>query len=167
MTTKTYEVERKWLLANIPSACDNIEPIRITQAYLSGIRIRRANSKTYITVKSTGNLARLEWEKPIPRWVFEQLIVESKCVITKKRYVIRKNLPALTIDVFEGQLSGLVLLEAEWIAETTPDDAVNLALSYELPSIFTSATEVTHDQRFHNYCLAQNQTIPSSKDYPY
>lgn len=161
VTNSCYEVERKWVLSIRPEICQTIKPIDIVQAYLEGVRIRKAGDKYYITVKSHGDIARLEWEQETPKWVFEQLIAGADKIIQKQRFVVENTEPIVVVDVFGGSLSGLVLLEAEWLAGTNIESITLMASNYELPHWIKGAIEVTSDARFNNASLALCQTIPS------
>lgn len=118
------EIERKYLVAKLPDQLETYPCRLLEQGYLNTnpvVRIRRDNEKYELTYKSaglmsrqnitfllTGNLSSSSWQD---RWTSDQ----------KKRYVIPLS-SGLTaeLDIFEGDLAPLMLVEVEF---QTEDDA--------------------------------------------
>ena len=154
------EIERKWLVdpENIPYELSGLDSCRIEQHYITfspAIRIRSINcGEQYImTVKThpdgddSSPLAREEHEFPISAWDYEKLREEAKGVpVCKTRYfhVLPSGLKE-EIDVFGGDLSGLVFLEIEF-----PD----LASAEAYPDPDWVTRDVSDDGRYKNSSLA-------------
>lgn len=120
------EIERKFLLIHAPnfSLYENLGRVSsIRQGYVSKhdkgvVRIRQDNDDFIITVKGTGVLSREEHEINILFPMAELLF--SMCigsVIHKTRHRINHDGLVYEVDIFEGNLSGLVLLEIEFSSE--------------------------------------------------
>lgn len=156
------EIERKWLL---PRSFDllGVEGLeddyrRIRQGYILGdkdaeLRVRMMSggigpAECFITFKGTGDLCREEWEESIPESVFRALYAKTEGRrIDKIRYVAVDGANRFEIDVFKGDLEGLILLECEFGSEEA-------ARTVQLPKCFADAVDVTVDKRFKNKNLA-------------
>ncbi len=115
------ETERKFLVKNEFRHLA-VREIKITQAYLSidpqkTIRIRLADSKAFLTVKSRpqkNSITRNEWEVEIP--VNDAREMMSICLpgrIVKTRYLVPAGTHTFEIDVFHEKNEGLVVAEIE------------------------------------------------------
>ena len=144
------EIERKYLVKTLP---DNLEsyPCRfLEQGYLSTdpvVRVRQDNDKFELTYKSKGLMVREEYNLPLTKESYEHL--KSKAdgrIITKKRYMIPYAKYMIELDVFEGELSPLVLAEVEF-------DSEEEALSFEAPEWF--GEDVTLSTKYHNSNLSK------------
>ena len=152
------EIERKFLPASpsrLPtlSSCEKIEMV---QAYLNAspiLRIRKEGEDYFLTYKGKGMITREEYNLPLNADAFSHLL--AKCdgnTVTKTRY--RFPLPenntgeSLTaeIDIFSGQLEGLILIEVEF---STPKGAE----AFLPPAWF--GKEVSLDRRYHNISLSK------------
>lgn len=128
------EIERKFLVKNIPSALDNYKKRYIEQAYLCTsptVRVRRDNDDYYLTYKGKGFIVREEYNLPLTKESYEHLLSKADgIIITKTRYEIPAgNNLIIELDIFEGEYKGLVLAEVEFATE---EDAV----SYTPPEWF-------------------------------
>jgi len=92
----------------------------ITQAYLYNskdqtIRLRLKDAKAYLTIKGpTSGLTRKEYEYEIPYQEAEEMIMDLKLkVLKKRRYLIDFSNKMWEVDVFEGNLKGLIIAEIE------------------------------------------------------
>jgi CYTH domain-containing protein/8-oxo-dGTP pyrophosphatase MutT (NUDIX family) len=149
------EIERKWLVAEVPDEELRDAPSdAIAQGYLATgrdgdaeVRVRRRGGRSFITVKSTGGLERVEEELEIDARTFASLwpLTEGRRV-EKTRHLVPFGDATLEIDVYEGALDGLVVAEVEfgsrrdsaaftpptWVGEDVTEDerykARNLAL---------------------------------------
>lgn len=146
------EIERKFLVADLPDlAAARIEPIR--QGYLTAledsveIRVRQKGERYFLTTKSGAGLSRVEHEAQIDAKAFS-------CVwpATAARRVEKTRWTApltdgcqFELDIFDGALSGLKLVEVEFA------DA-QAAAAFVPPAWF--GREVTDDARFSNASLA-------------
>lgn len=125
--------------------------IEITQGYLSidpPIRVRVENFKdSFLTIKiKQAPGINLEFEEAIPLHIANLLMGAYKYhKIRKTRYKIK----GLEIDVFYGELAGLVLVEFE------QKDGVE----FEIPTGLL-IKEVTGDTQFENHHLCQLDKIP-------
>lgn len=152
-TAAGTEVERKFLVEQLPDDLDQYPSERIYQGYLAvdptgtQVRLRRRGYHTLLTIKSGKGLARAEEEFLIDGPRFERLwpATEGRRV-EKTRY----KLPlddglTLELDVFAGALEGLVMAEVEF-------DSVDEAHAFAPPAWLRP--EVTEDRRYGNASLA-------------
>ncbi|MGQ1785123.1 MULTISPECIES: CYTH domain-containing protein [unclassified Saccharicrinis] len=146
------EVERKFLVSDTPSFLNKIPYQPIRQGYIASedggneVRVREKGENHWLTVKSSGELTRIEVEIPISKAHFDQLwtLTEHRR-IEKHRHLINDEGRIIEIDVFQGSLEGLVLAEIEF-------DSIEKADSYAPPSWM--GKEVTYDANFKNRNLA-------------
>ena len=119
------EIERKFLVDH-SAWIKQVKPscIHITQAYLQNskeqtTRLRLRDAKAYLTIKGpTLGLTRNEYEYEIPFQEAEQMILDFKLkVLKKKRYLIDFSNKTWEVDVFHGNLKGLILAEIELESE--------------------------------------------------
>ena len=121
------EIERKFLVKYVPIHREKLTILEIEQNYLSinpEKRIRKIGDKYFLTEKGNGNLVRAEKEVSITEKEFSKLISLCKFdSIKKSRYLIPlgEELTA-EMDVYHGQLEGLVVVEVEF---ENIDDAFN------------------------------------------
>lgn len=113
------EIERKFLTKELPFDITAYPCKAITQAYLSfspTIRIRRSNADYILTVKGKGHLAREEFELSLSEEEYNRLSLKTEGTpVCKKRYLvpIEGNLTA-EVDIYEGELQGLMTTEVEF-----------------------------------------------------
>src|SRR3954454_11197913 len=150
------EIERKFLLEAVPDGLGPGE--RIEQGYLaidpsgSEVRVRRKGAKTLMTVKSGTGLVRGEEEWGVEPDRFERLwtLTEGRRVV-KTRHEVPLGELIVEVDVYDGDLDGLVTAEVEF-----PDEAT--ALAFAAPAWM--GRDVTDDARYGNRVLAVDG-IPS------
>ena len=161
------EIERKYLLNNIPFDLNDYPCSLIEQVYISTtpvIRARRkeritngniTDTKYILTRKSSGLLSRQEYELDLTKEEYDSLINKSEGnVITKKRYVIPLEMGLkLELDIFEGAFAGLIMGEIEF-----PDE--ESSKKYNPPEYLFK--EVTFDTRFHNSTMSKMTTADIS-----
>lgn len=147
------EVERKFLVGELPGDLASYPSDKIAQGYISldpagaQVRLRRRGYHTLLTIKSGRGLARAEEEFVIDGPRFERLwpTTEGRRV-EKTRYRIPLDGGlTLELDVFAGALEGLVMAEVEF-------DSVDAALAFTPPDWLHP--EVTDDRRYGNSWLA-------------
>lgn len=145
------EIERKFLLGSLPDDLENYPFHLIEQGYLNTapvVRIRRQDDEYYLTYKSKGLMVREEYNLPLTKDAYEHLLpkIDGRR-ITKKRYLIPMD-SGLTIelDVFEGDLSPLILAEVEFSTEEE-------AKAFTPPEWF--GEDVTYSTDYHNSVLSQ------------
>ena len=113
------EIERKFLIEKIPFSLDEYPKHEIEQAYLCTkpvVRIRKSDNDYYLTYKGKGKIAREEYNLPLTKESYEQLLTKADGnVLTKTRYLIpEKDGLTIELDVFHGKFHGLVLAEVEF-----------------------------------------------------
>ena len=172
------EIERKYLIENIPLNLKDYPCLLIEQGYLNTkpvVRVRRQNDEYYLTYKSSGMMAREEYNLPLDKEAYDHLITKADgIVITKKRYLIplldaweamtvggnidtrdtsSNNVdinPNLTVelDIFEGTPAGLQIAEVEF-------GSTEEANAFTPPSWF--GEDVTFSTKYHNSRLSQGK----------
>lgn len=153
------EIERKFLLKEIPGNLEKYPCLIIEQGYLCHgpvIRIRRQNDEYILTYKGKGHMVREEYNLPLNKEAYEHLLpkIDGK-LIEKKRYIIPlKELASaytdssltVELDIFEGHMAGTVLAEIEF--ETKEE-----AESFTMPECFME--DVTTNPAYHNSTMSQ------------
>ncbi len=148
------EIERKFLISSLPEQLEKYPMCLMEQAYLCRepvLRVRREECKEekkfILTYKSKGLLEREEYNLPLDENSYQHLRAKADGRwITKKRYQIpEKDGLCIELDVFEGELAGLVMAEVEF-----PDKEA--AEAYHAPEWF--GKEVTYDPAYHNSNLS-------------
>lgn len=149
------EIERKFLVdGELPADLDDYPSEAISQGYLSidpngtEVRLRAKGDKRTLAVKSGPSRTRVEEEIELDEDCFESLwpLSEGRR-IDKRRFVI----PAggeleIELDVYGGELAGLVTAEVEFPSERDADE-------FQPPAWLGS--EVTGDARYSNQSLAE------------
>ena len=127
----------------VDMACEKHE---ITQGYLSRdtgrtVRVRIRDNEAYITIKGANDGAtRLEFEYSIPVADARQLMTLCQPpIIAKTRHIVMCDGNRWEVDVFHGELEGLLLAELEIPSED---------YRYALPPFI--GKNVTHDRRYYN-----------------
>ena len=150
------EIERKFLVKELPANLDSYPHVEIEQGYLCTsptLRVRRMGDVYWLTVKEKVGSASTaihnrEEEFRLSRERYEQL--KAKCdgqMVLKTRYKIPVNGLTAELDVFLGSHDGLLLVEVEF-----PDTAA--ADNFSLPDWF--GEDVSQDPRYRNSYLAFN-----------
>jgi CYTH domain-containing protein len=147
------EIERKFLVPELPSEAERSRSTRIEQGYIAigddgtEVRVRRRDRAAVLTVKSGRGRTRFEEEIDIDAERFARLwpLTEGRR-LEKARHLIPAG-AGLTIelDIYSGSLTGLKVAEVEFGSENAAD-------GFEPPKWFGS--EVTDDARFKNQNLA-------------
>ena len=145
------EIERKYLVKNLPDNLESYEQKHIAQGYLCTnpvLRIRRSNDEYFLTYKGQGLMAREEHEFPISEEAFEHLLHKVDGVLINK---IRYKIPldekyTAELDVFQGVHTPLCLVEVEF-------ESIEDAESFVAPDWF--GDDVTHSGEYHNSRLSQ------------
>ena len=144
------EVERKFLVAEPPDL-DGSESDEIEQGYLAvgadgEVRLRRKGEKLLLTAKRGSGISRDEAEVELDPAAFEGLwpLTEGRR-LQKRRYVIPHGELKIELDVYEGDLAGLVVAEIEF-------DSEDEARAFRPPGWI--GEEVTGEERYLNETLA-------------
>lgn len=144
------EIERKFLLKELPENLDSYPVRHLQQGYLCTapvVRIRRDNDKYELTYKGKGCMVREEHNLPLTKEAYEHLRTKiDGRLIVKKRYMIPLENYTVELDVFEGDLAPLTLAEVEFHSEEE-------AKAFVAPDWF--AEDVTFSKLYHNSFLSQ------------
>lgn len=146
------ERERKFLVDAVPDDLDSAAAVQLRQGYLAAddvrsVRVRDAGSDgCTLTVKAGSGIERTELEWSITRQEFEAAWPHTNGQrIEKTRQLIPFGDHVIELDVFGGDLDGLVLAEVEFASISASDD-------FEPPAWF--GRDVTDDGRYTNASLA-------------
>ncbi len=159
------EIERKFLLKEVPEDLDSYSYHLIEQAYLCTepvVRVRRQDDEYYMTYKGSGMMSREEYNLPLTKEAYEHLLPKADGnVISKKRYLIPLsddeinpeclsllNGTPLTIelDEFAPPFAPLLLAEVEFPTEEAAE-------AFQMPDWFSE--DVTQDVRYHNSYMSR------------
>ncbi len=148
------EIERKFLVKDMPEKLDAYSHSRLTQSYISRtpvIRLRKIEKEdetSYVlTIKSGGLAVRQEFELPLQKDEYERLFqkVEGR-VLQKVRYLIPlADGYTAELDRFEGDLAGLLLVEVEF-------PTVEAMKAFKAPDWF--GEDVSESPKYHNSVLS-------------
>lgn len=144
------EIERKFLITELPENLDSYPYHTIEQGYLSTkpvVRVRKQDDEYYLTYKSGGLMVREEYNLPLNARSYQHLIKKADGnIITKRRYLIPLNdYHTIELDLFEGKFDGLIMAEVEFATEED-------ANAFIPPSWF--GTDVTFDKAYHNSTMS-------------
>lgn len=145
------EIERKYLIHQLPFELSDYPSLLIEQGYLCTapvVRVRRQNDDYYLTYKSKGLMAREEYNLPLNAESYAHLIAKADGrIITKRRYLIPlDDTHTIELDCFEGDYQGLKLAEVEF-------ESIEAAESFTPPAWF--GEDVTFSTKYHNSTMSQ------------
>ena len=96
------EIERKFLIKELPENLSSYKCLVIEQAYLCTepvVRIRRQDEDYYLTYKGGGLMSREEYNLPLTEKAYEHLLTKADGnIISKKRYLIPISNPVFRND---------------------------------------------------------------------
>ena len=144
------EIERKFLITELPENLTQYNCRRIEQGYLCTapvVRIRRQDEEYYLTYKSKGMMVREEYNLPLTAEAYAHLREKTDGnLISKQRYLIPLN-ETLTaeLDIFDAPFAPLMLAEVEFSSEEE-------ANSFVPPAWF--GDDVTFSGKYHNSYLS-------------
>ena len=146
------EIERKFVVKQVPADLNKLTGAIIRQGYIiaseDGIemRIRQKGDCYYQTIKTGTGLTRTEVEIKLSQDQFERMwpYTEGQRV-NKTRYTLPVGDHTAELDLFEGDLDGLILVEVEF-------DSVEVSEGFVPPVWF--GRDVTEDDRYKNKQLA-------------
>lgn len=146
------ERERRWVVEVVPDRLNRSDMVELRQGYLAvgeqrSIRVRDAGQDgCTLTVKAGTGAERTELEWPIERREFDAAWPHTDGQrVEKSRYRIPLGEHRIELDVFGGELVGLVMAEVEFASAET-------MTAFEAPAWF--GREVTDDGRYTNASLA-------------
>ncbi len=145
------EIERKFLVKDLPENLESYAQKRICQGYLCTnpvVRIRRSNEEYFLTYKGRGKMVREEHEFPLTAEAFEHMLPKiDGILIDKVRYLIPlSDGHTAELDIFQGILAPLRLVEVEF-------DSVEDADAFVAPEWF--GDDVTDSKEYHNSNLSK------------
>lgn len=145
------EIERKYLVTELPENLNNFPHRRIEQGYLCTepvVRVRQDGDEYVLTYKSKGLMIREEYNLPLTKDAYAHLIEKADGrIITKERYCIPLgNDLTIELDIFENDLSPLILAEVEF-----PDE--KSARIFTPPEWF--GEDVTFSTKYQNSTLSR------------
>ena len=147
------EIERKFVVDTIPDgvAWDSEQHLRQGYLALDGateVRVRRADGRSRLTIKHGSGLHRVEEELELDERQADALweLTDGRR-LEKRRMRTRIDGTVLELDVYEGELAGLLVAEIEFASEAA-------ALAFRPPPWL--GHEVTHDDAYKNRALACN-----------
>jgi len=150
---KSEEIERVFKVRQLPKNIEQYPSENIVQGYLaidvtgSEVRLRKIGERYFETYKGSGRLQRRELEIELSPNQFNTLWLGTEDRrIEKVRYQINEGGQKIELNVFQGNLEGLVLAEVEFPSREKSEE-------FEPPDWF--GDEVTEDIRFKNQNLAQ------------
>jgi len=147
------EIEKKYLINEIDTG-KLISPSFIKQGYIAvdedgtEVRIRQKGEKFYLTVKSGGSLVRMEEEMEIDEEKFNNLwkFAENRSIIKNRYEISLGNELTGELDIYEGRLEGLKVIEVEFPNMETAE-------SFKAPEWF--GQDITEDKSYKNKNLAK------------
>ena len=146
---KSYEIERKYLVKQVPENLASYPFHEIEQGYLCTepvVRIRRQDEEYYLTYKSKGLMIREEYNLPLTKDAYFHLRekIDGR-LISKRRYLIPLDPYTIELDVFRSPKDDLILAEVEFPSEEE-------ALTFTPPDWF--GEDVTNSSIYHNSRLS-------------
>lgn len=146
------EIERKFLVNELPENLNQYSSKDIIQGYIAigtdgtEVRLRKKGEKYFQTVKSNGDKIRFETEIEITKGQFDSLwkITQSKR-LEKTRYEIPLENRVIELDIYLGNLAGLVSAEVEFSNEEESNN-------FTPPKWF--GQEITGEKGYKNQSLA-------------
>jgi adenylate cyclase len=151
MAEYPLEIERKWSV-NEPPKLAKRKKVIIDQGYLAvsrrgtEVRLRRQNDKHFQTIKTGTGLQRGEIEVALSRKQFKSLWPATRGHrLEKVRYTLKWRGNKIELDVYQKELSGLVIAEVEFKSKKEAE-------AFSPPKWF--GQEVTDDKSYKNVNLA-------------
>ena len=147
------EIERKWVPEALPPGLGEHESRRVEQGYVAlddagaEVRVRRAGDELTLTIKSAPGLVRVEEELALSPAQFDSLwaLTEGRRVVKTRHLVPLGDGLTAEVDVYEGDLGGLMTAEVEF-------DSEEASAAFAPPEWL--GREVTGDKRYANRALA-------------
>ena len=152
------EIERKYLVKTLPQDLGQYPCRQIEQGYLCTdpvVRIRRSDDSYTLTYKGRGLMVREEYNLPLNAEAFAHLREKIDGILIQKRRFLIPLAEKYTIelDIFDGELSPLILAEVEFPSEEE-------ANSFVPPEWF--GEDVTFSTAYHNSTLSQRMSRTTS-----
>ena len=155
------ELERRWLVdAALRPSVDGLEPVLIEDRYVTGTRIRLRRMTRGDGSSVCKLTKKYETDRPEARPIVTAYITESEHALLaalpartlrKRRHHVWHDGRHWSLDLFEGPLAGLELVEVEVADEP--------ALAALVPPSWVTK-EITRDPRYQCGSLAQTNAVP-------
>jgi adenylate cyclase len=147
-----YEIERKFLVKEIPENIELCLSEEIVQGYLAvdidgtEIRVRKKGNACYLTIKKGKGMKRHEVEIELLQEQFDTLWPKTEGrQVGKERITIPEGSVIIELDIYHGALEGLKTAEVEFRTQDEAD-------AFSPPSWI--GKEITWDERYKNKNLA-------------
>lgn len=151
VTISSQEVERKWIVNCLPELA-GVKGKEVIQGYIAvtpdgtEVRVRQKGDKFFQTIKTDGGLIRGEIEIELTKEQYDDLWQATQGRrLEKTRYEISYGNATIELDVYKGDLLGLIVAEVEFAS-------VRDSTTFSPPGWF--GAEVTEDTRYKNKNLA-------------
>ena len=148
---ENYEIERKFLIKDLPENLDDYDYLLIEQGYLSTnpvVRVRKSNDDYYLTYKSKGLMIKEEYNLPLTKESYDHLLQKADGnIITKRRYLIPYEKYTIELDIFVRPVP-LILAEVEF-------DSVEEANNFIMPDWFEE--DVTGNAEYSNSVMSRRK----------
>ena len=150
------EIERKYLIHNLPDQYKTYPCKEIEQGYLCTSpvgRIRKSDDEYSLTYKGFGLMIREEYNLPLTKEAYEHLRPKTDGILIRKMryYIPYGSQYVIELDLFLDALAPLVLAEVEFPTKEEADRFV-------APDWF--GEDVTFETKYHNSTLSRkNQAV--------
>ncbi len=150
------EIERKYLIHNLPDQYKTYPCKEIEQGYLCTspvVRIRKSDDEYSLTYKGSGLMIREEYNLPLTKEAYEHLRPKTDGILIRKMryYIPYERQYVIELDLFLDALAPLVLAEVEFPTKEEADRFV-------APDWF--GEDVTFETKYHNSTLSRkNQAV--------
>lgn len=149
------EIERKYLIDNLPEHLEDYPHKKIEQGYLCTspvVRIRRQEDTCFLTYKSDGLMSREEYNLPLTKEAYEHLKPKTDgYLISKTRYFLPlDDTHTVELDIFDAPFAPLCVAEVEFAS-------LEEAENFTPPHWF--GKDVTFDGSYHNSAMSQGSHI--------
>ena len=112
------EIERKFLVKELPANLEEYEFHELEQGYLNTapvVRVRKEDETYYLTYKGKGFIEREEYNLPLTEDAYLHLIEKADGkIISKRRYLIPFGNYTIELDVFHEPFKPLIIAEVEF-----------------------------------------------------
>lgn len=152
------EIERKFKVLKLPKDIDNYEKCKIEQGYLCikpTVRIRKNNDEYTLNykwknpkIKEKSAIQNIEYEMPLTKENYEHLLkkIDNNMIIKTRYKVPLDDGNIAEVDVFHGNLEGLIFAEIEF-------RNINDSENFEKPDWL--GNDISFDKRYDNTLLSK------------
>mgnify|MGYP002803261926 CR=1 FL=1 len=151
------EIERKFLVRELPGPLEQYEHAALEQGYLCTdpvVRVRREGEEYYLTYKGGGKMIREEYNLPLNETAYQHLIAKADGFrIRKTRY----RIPLPGPEGLVAEPGRLVMAEVEFASKEQAE-------AFTPPSWF--GEEVTFRREYHNSYMSRYGIIDVPENCP-